>query len=162
MQGRTPLLFAGCQDDLSLCSVRRKGGLDVNLSASGLRRGYGAAQPLALGVFVYGVTFGLLARNAALSRLEALLMSATVHSGSAQTATVSGIATGARIGASVATILLLNARYVLLRSRRVVLPLGVALVVALAVDRLAPGGWTIAAAGLSGALAAFLRTKEAP
>ena len=159
MQGRTPLLFAGCQDDLSLCSVRRKGGLDVNLSASGLRRGYGAAQPLALGVFVYG---GLLARNAALSRLEALLMSATVHSGSAQTATVSGIATGARIGARVATILLLNARYVLLRSRRVVLPLGVALVVALAVDRLAPGGWTIAAAGLSGALAAFLRTKEAP
>jgi len=86
---------------------------DVNFTAAGLRRGYLAAQPLALGVFVYGVTFGLLARNAGLSIIEAVLMSATVYSGSAQTATVSGIAAGAGIGASVVTILMLNARYLL-------------------------------------------------
>ncbi|HTT13107.1 MAG TPA: AzlC family ABC transporter permease [Burkholderiaceae bacterium] len=85
----------------------------MTLSASGLRRGYVAAQPLAFGVFVYGVTFGLLARNAGLSIVEALLMSATVYSGSAQTATVSGIAADSRIGASVVTMLMLNARYLL-------------------------------------------------
>lgn len=228
----------------------------MNFSASGVRRGYIAAQPLAFGVFVYGVTFGLLARNAGLSILEALLMSATVYSGSAQTATVSGMTAGAGIGASVATILMLNARYLLygaalrpwlgqassaqaysslyllgdsnwvlsmrahaagesdaafvlgsglamfipwvggtllgsianewvadpkvlgldfllvafctamavglVKSRHDLLPAGVAVLVALLVDRLAPGGWTIVAAGLSGALTAFLRTHEAP
>jgi predicted branched-subunit amino acid permease len=36
-------------------------------------------------------------------------------------------------------------------------PLGVALVVSLAVDRWAPSGWTVVAAGLAGGLAAFLR-----
>jgi predicted branched-subunit amino acid permease len=51
-------------------------------------RGYVAAQPLALGGFTHAVTFGLLARNAGLSILEALFMSAAVYSGSAQTATV--------------------------------------------------------------------------
>jgi len=85
----------------------------VNFTAAGLKRGYIAAQPLALGVLVYGVTFGLLARNAGLSIIEAVLMSATVYSGSAQTATVSGIAAGAGIGASVVTILMLNGRYLL-------------------------------------------------
>src|SRR5215470_17603325 len=39
----------------------------VNFSVAGLKRGYIAAQPLALGVFIYGLTFGLLARTAGLS-----------------------------------------------------------------------------------------------
>jgi 4-azaleucine resistance transporter AzlC len=227
----------------------------VNFSVAGLKRGYVAAQPLALGVFIYGVTFGLLARTAGLSIVEALLMSATVYSGSAQTATVSGMAAGAGIGASVATILMLNARYLLYgaalrpwlsqasttqaysslyflgdgnwmlsmqahangetdagfifgsgvamfipwvggtvsgsvatdwipdanvlgldfllvafcaamgiglaKSRHDLLPLGVATAVALVVDRLAPGGWTIVAAGFAGALAAFMRKEDA-
>ena len=227
---------------------------DVNFSAPGLRRGYIAAQPLALGVFIYGVTFGLLAVNAGLSILEAMLMSATVYSGSAQTATVSGLAAGAGIGASVATILMLNARYLLygaalrpwlgqasaaqaysslyllgdsnwvlamkahangeadagfifgsgiamfipwvggtllgslanewvadpkvlgldfllvafctamgmglVKSRHDFQPVGVAVVIALIVDRFAPGGWTIVAAGLAGALSAFARKED--
>jgi 4-azaleucine resistance transporter AzlC len=226
----------------------------VGFSAAGLRRGYVVAQPLALGVFIYGVTFGLLARNAGLSILEALVMSATVYSGSAQTATVSGLAAGAGIGASVVTILMLNARYLLygaalrpwlgqtsatqaysslyflgdsnwvlsmkahangesdaafvfgsgvamfvpwvggtllgsianewvadpkvlgldfllvafcvamgvglVKSRHDFLPLGVAVVVALVVDRFAPGGWTIVAAGLAWALTAFARKQD--
>lgn len=227
----------------------------MQFSKAGLRRGYIAAQPLALGVFIYGVTFGLLARNAGLSILEAMLMSATVYSGSAQTATVSGMAAGAGIGASVVTILMLNARYLLygaalrpwlgqataaqaysslyflgdsnwvlamkahaggesdaafvfgsgvamfipwvggtllgsvanewvadarvfgldfllvafcmamgtglVKSRHDLLPGGAAVVVAVAVDRLAPGGWTIVAAGLAGALTAFARKEDA-
>lgn len=227
----------------------------MQFSTAGLRRGYIAAQPLALGVFIYGVTFGLLARNAGLSILEAMLMSATAYSGSAQTATVSGMAAGAGIGASVVTILMLNARYLLygaalrpwlgratgtqaysslyflgdgnwvlsmkahangesdaafvlgsgvamfvpwvggtllgsianewvadpkvfgldfllvafcaamgaglVKSRHDLLPAGVAVVVALAVDRLAPGGWTIVAAGLAGAVTAFARKEDA-
>jgi 4-azaleucine resistance transporter AzlC len=82
-------------------------------TAAGLRRGFVAAQPLAIGVFVYGVTFGLLAFDSGLSVFEAVLMSATVYSGSAQTATVGALASGAGIVASVATVLLLNARYLL-------------------------------------------------
>jgi predicted branched-subunit amino acid permease len=226
----------------------------VNFSKTGLRRGYIAAQPLAFGVFVYAVTFGLLARATGLSIAEAMLMSATVYSGSAQTATVSGMAAGAGIGACIATILMLNARYLLygaalrpwlrqatpmqaytslyflgdsnwvlamkahadgekdagfifgsgvamfipwvggtlvgalatnwvadpkvlgldfllvgfcmaigtglLKSRHDLLPAGVAVIVAVAVDRFAPGGWTIVAAGLAGASAAFIRRED--
>jgi hypothetical protein len=41
----------------------------VGFTTTGLRRGYVAAQPLALGVFVYAVTFGLAgARQRALDR----------------------------------------------------------------------------------------------
>lgn len=226
----------------------------MNFSTTGLRRGYVAAQPLALGVFVYAVTFGLLARASGLSVVEAALMSATVYSGSAQTATVSGMAAGAGIGACVTTILMLNARYllygaalrpwlgrvsplqaytslyflgdgnwvlsmkahadgetdagfvfgsgvamfipwvggtlagalatnwvtdpevlgldfllvgfcmamgtVLVKSRHYLLPGAVAVAVAVGVDRFAPGGWTIAAAGLAGAFAAFMRPED--
>jgi predicted branched-subunit amino acid permease len=226
----------------------------VNFSAPGLRRGFIAAQPLAFGVFIYGVTFGLLAVNAGLSILEAMLMSITVYSGSAQIATVSGIAAGAGIGASVVTILMLNARYLLygaalrpwlgeataaqaysslyflgdsnwvlsmkahaggesdagfifgsgiamfipwvggtvfgsvanewvadpkllgldfllvtfctamgiglVKGRHDLLPVGVAVGVALVVDRFAPGGWTIVAAGLAGAMTGFFRTED--
>jgi len=85
----------------------------VAFTFAGAGRGFVAAQPLALGVAVYGLTFGLLARGAGLSIPEAILMSVTVYSGSAQTATVSGIATGASIGASVFTIAMLDARYLL-------------------------------------------------
>lgn len=85
----------------------------VPFTAAGLRRGFASAQPLAIGVLAYGVTFGLLARDAGLSVLEAALMSATVYSGSAQVATVGGLAAGAGIMASVATVLILNARYIL-------------------------------------------------
>jgi 4-azaleucine resistance transporter AzlC len=228
---------------------------DVIFSMSGVRRGYVAAQPLAVGVLVYAVTFGLLARNAGLSVFEATVMSVTIYSGSAQMATVSGMVAGAGIGASVVTILMLNARYLLygaalrpwlgqastlqaysslyllgdgnwvlsmkahaegeqdagfvfgsgvatflpwlagtlvggivtewvadprvygldfllvafctalamglLKSRHDLLPAGLAVLVAVAVDRFASTGWTIVAAGLAAALAAFVRTQDA-
>jgi predicted branched-subunit amino acid permease len=222
---------------------------------AGLRRGFVAGQPLAIGVFVYAATFGVLAGEGGLSLLEAMLMSATVFSGSAQVAALGGMATGAGVLASVLTVLLLNSRYMLygaalrpwlggvpasrayttlyfvgdaswvmsmkahadgeadaafvlgagaasflpwiagtaagvlagnwagdprqfgldfllaafcaamaiglFRRHAALLPAGVALGVSLAVDRLAPSGWTVVAAGVAGGLAAFLRPPAA-
>jgi len=93
-------------------------GATTAFSRSGFLRGFKRAQPLAVGTFAYGIAFGLLAREAGLAPLEAVLMSATVYSGSAQLAAVSQLgpearAAGIGFGAIVATILLLNARYVL-------------------------------------------------
>jgi 4-azaleucine resistance transporter AzlC len=85
----------------------------LSFSTAGWWRGFLRAQPLAVGVFGYAVAFGLLASDAGLSVLEAVLMSATVYSGSAQVATVGGLAAGAGILASVVTVLMLNARYLL-------------------------------------------------
>jgi len=79
----------------------------------GVRRGFLAAQPLAIGVFVYGVTFGLLALGSGLSVVDAVLMSATVYSATAQVAALSAIGQGASIIACVSTVMLLNARYLL-------------------------------------------------
>lgn len=87
-------------------------------TAAGVRRGFIAAQPLAIGVFIYGLAFGLLAREAQYTLAEALLMSGFVYSGSAQLVAVAamrggGIPAGAAAAAVAGTILLLNARYIL-------------------------------------------------
>lgn len=80
---------------------------------AGVRRGFITAQPLAIGAVVYGITFGILALGSGLSLVDAMVMSLTLYSGTAQTATVGAISAGAGIYATVATIVLLNARYVL-------------------------------------------------
>jgi 4-azaleucine resistance transporter AzlC len=225
-------------------------------TSDGVHRGFVAAQPLAVGVLVYGLTFGLLALGSGLSILDALLMSTTVYSGSAQTAAVGAMATGAGLVASVSTVLLLNARYLLYgaalrpwlggasplrayaslyllgdgnwllsmkardagendagyilgsglamfipwiagtvlggfiggwipspkvlaldfllvafcaammvgmaRARTSIVPVGAALGAALAADRLLPAGWSIVAAGVVGALAAFVQHRDEP
>jgi predicted branched-subunit amino acid permease len=232
----------------------------VRTSWDGVKRGFLRAQPMSVGVFVYGLAFGLLAREAGLLLAEALATSMFVYSGSAQLAAASAImgagidgGGAAGIGAIVAAILLLNARYLLYSAAlwpwlsktqaRVVYPslfvlgdgnwvlsmaaynagerdagfvlgsglasflpwllgtlagatagalladpkslgldfllvafsaaMGIGLVraripwanvlsaalAALVVDRVAPGGWTIVAAGLAGGLAAFLSHK---
>lgn len=86
---------------------------EAAFTAAGFRRGYTSAQPMAVGVFAYAVTFGLLASDAGLSVLEAMFMSALVYSGTAQVATVGTLATGAAIVAGVVTVVMLNARYML-------------------------------------------------
>ena len=70
-------------------------------------------MPIGAAIFVWGITFGLMGREAGLSSLEATLMSVFVYSGTAQAATVGGFATGAGILAGMATVLMLNARYLL-------------------------------------------------
>ena len=87
--------------------------LNVTFSAGGLQRGFVRALPICVGVFVWGLTFGLMGREAGLSVLESSLMSVLVYSGTAQAATVGALATGAGILAGVAAVLMLNARYLL-------------------------------------------------
>lgn len=85
--------------------------LGTVFTRAGLWRGVIAVQPLALGVFVYGVTFGLLSVGSGLSGLQAALLSAGVNSGSAQTAAVGALASGAGLTATALSVMLLNARY---------------------------------------------------
>jgi predicted branched-subunit amino acid permease len=85
---------------------------------AGVRRGVVASLPLATSVLVYGVIFGLLAKTAAMTIAEAMLMSALVYSGSAQMVAVNameggGLPMGTAMFAMVVAILLLNARYLL-------------------------------------------------
>jgi len=91
--------------------------LGVTFTADGFRRGFVRALPIGVGVFIWALTFGLMAREAGLSALEASLMSVLVYSGTAQAATVGGLSVGAAAGAAVlaavATVLMLNARYLL-------------------------------------------------
>lgn len=56
----------------------------IRFSLGGLAAGYRACLPVALGVAVYGVLFGLLARQKGLSLLEAQSMSLFVFAGASQ------------------------------------------------------------------------------
>jgi predicted branched-subunit amino acid permease len=88
--------------------------LTPRFTGNGLLRGARDAVPLALGIFLYGVGFGLVAAQAELALAGALAMSAAVFSGSAQLAALNLIATGHfTLWALAATILLVNARYLL-------------------------------------------------
>jgi 4-azaleucine resistance transporter AzlC len=67
---------------------------------------------------VLALSFGVLAREAGLSALGAMVMSAIVFAGSAQFAAISIIAAGGGIGAAIGAAALMNARF---------LPMGIAL-----------------------------------
>lgn len=80
---------------------------------AGVRRGFVAGQPLAPGVLIYGLAFGVLASERGLVWFEALLMSVFVYSGSAQLAVLQGWSKSPALAPLVATVLVINARYVL-------------------------------------------------
>ena len=82
-------------------------------SAAGVRHGFIVGQPLAPGAFVYGMVFGVLASERGLAWFEALLMSVFVYSGSAQLAVLQGWSNPPVIASLVATVLVVNARYLL-------------------------------------------------
>src|SRR5690625_3808341 len=58
--------------------------MTVVFTASGVRRGFGATLPVALGVAVFGLVYGLVAGQKGLSFAETLLMSAFAFAGAAQ------------------------------------------------------------------------------
>ncbi len=66
----------------------------VPTTFAGFRRGFVTAQPLAVGVLLYGMAFGLLAREAQFTLAEALAMSGFVYSGSAQLVAVNAMRAG--------------------------------------------------------------------
>jgi 4-azaleucine resistance transporter AzlC len=77
----------------------------------GFRDGIRAIVPLSVAVVAFGITFGLLAREAGMGVLAPIVMSATTFAGSAQFAAASILGSGGSVGAAVAAALLLNARY---------------------------------------------------
>jgi len=86
----------------------------VRFSWTGLRNGFLQCVPVAVGVAGYGVVFGVLAREAGLSVVEATLMSATVLAGAAQLIAVELWAAPVPVVALLGTTLVVNLRYVLM------------------------------------------------
>jgi 4-azaleucine resistance transporter AzlC len=77
-----------------------------------IRDGVRAALALAVAPLLFGAAFGVLALDAGMSSLQAVLMSATTFAGSAQFAAGSILDDGGGAAAAVVAALLLNARYV--------------------------------------------------
>jgi 4-azaleucine resistance transporter AzlC len=82
------------------------------VDTSRIRDGVRAALPLALAPFLFGASFGLLAVDAGMGWLGAVVMSATTFAGSAQFAAASILEDGGGAAAAIVAALLLNARYV--------------------------------------------------
>ena len=78
----------------------------------GYREGARAAAPLALAVFGFGVSFGVLAKSAGMGYLAPIVMSATTFAGAAQFAAVSVLGTGGSVLSAIGAAVLLNSRYV--------------------------------------------------
>ncbi len=78
--------------------------------ATRLRDGARLAAPLALAVFGFGLTFGVLAREQ-IGAVQAIVFSATTFAGSAQFAAVSVLRDGGTVAAAITAALLLNSRY---------------------------------------------------
>lgn len=86
----------------------------MRFSVDGLRDGFVECLPVALGVAGYGVVFGVLARQAGLTTVEAALMSATVLAGAAQLIAIKLWETPIPVVAVLGTAFIVNLRYVLM------------------------------------------------
>ncbi len=75
------------------------------------RHGARAVLPLAIAVFGFGVSYGVLAETAGMGSLAPVAMSATTFAGSAQFAAASVLAGGGSAATAIVAALLLNARY---------------------------------------------------
>jgi len=78
--------------------------------------GFKAALPLVLGYIPVGMAFGVLAREAGLSGLEASVMSLMVYAGASQFIAIDMLAAGAFIVPIIITTLLVNLRHLLMSS----------------------------------------------
>ena len=88
-----------------------KDGGKTTKSSSGYAAGARAILPLSPAVFLFGASFGVLARSAGFDPVASIVMSATTFAGSAQFAVVSVFAAGGTVVAAIAAAVLLNARY---------------------------------------------------
>ena len=86
----------------------------VSFTWDGFWRGVRDGMPLGVSIFAYGLGFGLVAAQAGFGIGKAVATSAAIYSGSAQLAAVNLLQTGsATLWALFATILVINARYIL-------------------------------------------------
>ncbi len=79
---------------------------------SGLAAGARAAAPIGIASAIFGVSFGILARDAGMGVIAPIVMSLTTFAGSAQFAAASVLQDGGAVIAAVAAAVLLNLRYV--------------------------------------------------
>lgn len=77
-----------------------------------VRDGARVIAPFAVAVGAFGVTFGVLARDAGLGGLKAVVFSATTFAGSAQFAATSVLSAGGTLAAAIVAAVLLNTRYI--------------------------------------------------
>ena len=92
---------------------RRKGRLDrVEERRAEFRDGVRAVAPIAVGSFLFGASFGVLAASAGTGVTAAVVMSLTTFAGSAQFAATSILDDGGGALAAIVAAVLLNARYV--------------------------------------------------
>jgi 4-azaleucine resistance transporter AzlC len=75
------------------------------------RTGIRLALPLGVAVLAFGISFGVLARQAGMGSLAPFVMSTTTFAGSAQFAVASVLSTGGGLAAACVAAILLNARY---------------------------------------------------
>ena len=75
-------------------------------------------MPFAIAGFLVAVSFGIVAREAGLSAVAAIVMSMIVYAGSAQFTAIAILAAGGGVGAAIGAAALMNSRF---------LPMGVAL-----------------------------------
>jgi 4-azaleucine resistance transporter AzlC len=76
-----------------------------------LRDGVRRSVPIAIAVFSFGISFGLLARSVGMGRVAPIVMSATTFAGSAQFAVASILDAGGTAAAAILAAVLLNVRY---------------------------------------------------
>jgi 4-azaleucine resistance transporter AzlC len=75
------------------------------------RTGIRLALPLAVAVLAFGISYGVLAREAGMGSLAPFVMSTTTFAGSAQFAVASVLSTGGGLAAACVAAILLNVRY---------------------------------------------------
>ena len=84
------------------------------MSNHALRRGFTDAVPLGIGVTIYGLVYGMMARQADIPLWVVLGMSLLVFAGSSQMIAVEMMASGAGPLSTMATVLIVNLRHVVM------------------------------------------------
>ena len=86
----------------------------ISFTRNGIRAGMQVTWPMAISVAVYGVVFGVLARQVGMSLLETVLMNIIVFAGAAQLAALDSWVYPLPIVTLVITVLLVNMRLIML------------------------------------------------
>jgi 4-azaleucine resistance transporter AzlC len=92
-------------------NVSRSGMASVAPMRQSFRRGLRLGVPYAVAGFVLSMSFGVLARQAGFSPVQAIVTSALVFAGSAQFAALAVVAGGGSVAAAVAAATLMNGRF---------------------------------------------------
>jgi 4-azaleucine resistance transporter AzlC len=79
--------------------------------AAGMAAGARAVAPIAIAAAAFGVSFGIMARDAGMGVVAPLIFSLTTFAGSAQFAVASVLDSGGAVATAIVTALLLNLRY---------------------------------------------------